>query len=562
MLLFWLLVCFLLASSIRANVDKSYLFNSSDSQAPNITGETVLHFLESAISAMKGDENYRLGSEWRSDDGSLKSMEIRSKTRGKNRDIHALSVENCQSLHGFVDGSYSGTISYQYAYCSGCSYWNPLCSYQCSDVEMFACVYIEGNYDKVNLNYDVNSRGAMNTDVSLDPPSLGTTCTDCYAYVGANMGFLIDCDSTSCLIDFEAGGGAKFNIDLQINQPNLNVADKVFTPLTLPLSGAPANIPSSSYETLATFSSGYGTSISIDVATDLSLGYSGTGSASGSASLTAGFDASAYIEMSMERNWAFDFDMTGNFEINPPVLQSSLQVDSDASISFMLLQEVYWKVSFGFETPLGTPSVYARFSTPLTATYDYEFDISEASRRQLSTPCTNQQSLSLATTPDAFGMNIGLDYTTGFSRQYNTISSTSSSTCFASKSSGNDGGSTPSPTPAPVSAPSAPKLPTKAPTKMPSSSPTVSPTALPTNVPSHEPTASPTALPTNVPSHEPTASPTALPTNVPSHEPTASPTALPTNVPSHEPVLIVDLSLHQVIIRSRYDTLIMNLLKL
>jgi hypothetical protein len=87
------------------------------------------------------------------------------------------------------------------------------------------------------------------------------------------MGFLVYCDEDSCIIDFEAGGGAKFNIDIDIINPYLEISQPMFTPLQVPLlSGAPKNIPDSSYNQLAKFTSYSGAYITVNVATALSIG--------------------------------------------------------------------------------------------------------------------------------------------------------------------------------------------------------------------------------------------------------------------------------------------------
>lgn len=240
-----------------------------------ITGDTILEFLQDSLSALKEDADFRFGSEWRDESGRLKKMTMvppQRRSSAKNGHYDTLSVNSCGSLTGIIDGSGSGSVSYEYSYCSGCVHdddWFNTCSEECGGRPMFACIYVHGNYDKINMNYNSYQGTPINRNIAVSPASLGATCTDCYAYVGANMGFLLYCTSSYCMIDFEAGGAAKFNIDLQINEPNLNTQTTTYTPL-----GPTLNFPlaDSEYVTLGTFSTWGGTEITIEVATDIWLG--------------------------------------------------------------------------------------------------------------------------------------------------------------------------------------------------------------------------------------------------------------------------------------------------
>ena len=235
---------------------------------PDITGDTVLDFLEHVLGVLKEEEEYRMGAEWRNADGSFKSMRIEPPKKRSNKDgnVEVLSVQSCSSLTGVIDGSDQGSVSYEYGYCTGSNFYGS----SCYGRPLEACVYIYGNYDRVNMNYNSNTGEAQNKDVSLGGLT-GATCSDCYAYVGANMGFMIYCTTTYCTIDFEAGGGAKANVDLAINDP-IFTSQSSSTPLSTPLSGAPNNIPDQSYNTLAQYNIGWGSSVTVAVATELELG--------------------------------------------------------------------------------------------------------------------------------------------------------------------------------------------------------------------------------------------------------------------------------------------------
>lgn len=282
---FFLCMLLHLQSSPLVAADEDFVFKNSvnptsspsrpqEDKPGTITGNTVLSFLEHVMSVLGDDEEFQLGAKWREEDGRFKQMklELKKERHKKIGEYSALAVDDCQSLMGFTDVSGSdGDTSYEVAYCSGLNYYNYFAD--CYYVPPAACVYVSGNYDKINMNYNSYTGEAQSKNLPLYPSLLGASCKDCYAYAGANLGFLIYCTEYSCIIDFEAGGSAKYNVDFEMNDPVLDMSQIYYTPLKTPLTGTPAYIPEDDYELLGTIRTSKG-NIYIEVATDLSIGKS------------------------------------------------------------------------------------------------------------------------------------------------------------------------------------------------------------------------------------------------------------------------------------------------
>ena len=168
----------------------------------------------------------------------------------------------------------------------------------------------------------------------------------------------------------------------------------------------------------------------------------------------------------MDRDYNVAFSMTGNLEIITPTFTSNLKVNNDASINFFLLQEVFWKISFGYSY-VGV-EIFAKFRTPLLTQYSYAFDFSGEMRRKLASACYSGKTFSLAITPDAIGLSVGTfspQYPISFALNYKTLYSSTANICFASADSAN--------TVSPTQSPS--RIPTLVPTKSPSTPSTSTP---------------------------------------------------------------------------------------
>lgn len=106
------------------------IFTLCDSQDT----QNIVSFMELAIRKLSSNADFALGSEWRDHAGNLRSGRV------IKRSLSAPSIQECSNVDGTET---SGALTYQYGY--------DLSSHH-------LCLYIEGDFGYVDMNYDAEKR--------------------------------------------------------------------------------------------------------------------------------------------------------------------------------------------------------------------------------------------------------------------------------------------------------------------------------------------------------------------------------------------------------------------
>lgn len=346
---------------------------ASSAEFGSLNEDNALKFFEGLVGSMSKDPSYRLPKEWRDENGNLKKANLRDISAG-------LKAVNSQD----------STVKTQVKECVGitpkaATYTDPTTkvdytvNYEYS-ISTSPCIWMQGNLAAVNMNFNTATSSATLTPIAFAGTATGFACNNCYAYVGAKIGFSMNCallaTTPSCSIGFSTGGGIGYNVNLAMTNPTLTGSSTV-------------NVASTT--TAITLFQDPSTGLYIEVAGySLDITVTGDLTAKGSTTAASGFSTQANFNLGMTTAGAYVQGFDAAVVVNPPTVSASgLTLSANADINYQVVPTITWNIGDAFTSSLtGTNAVYATFKTPFTAEYMF----TEAAT---NTACTSGQALSV-----------------------------------------------------------------------------------------------------------------------------------------------------------------------
>jgi len=192
----------------------------------------------------------------------------------------------------------------------------------------------------LGANYDFTTKKASNPTIDLGS---GFTCQDCYAFVGSNILThveLVLTTSTSTTIfgaEVQVSGGAGFNIDLVLSNPNINSLTAPITTVLIAPSTAYATILTIDQKTASTLDYEFGGMNSV-----LTAKVDATGSASFATSAT--LDASIGAVYTLTAN-TLTIPVTHTDQVHAPLITNSLVFKDELKVRLELPIKFNFKLS-------------------------------------------------------------------------------------------------------------------------------------------------------------------------------------------------------------------------
>lgn len=206
------------------------------------------------------------------------------------------------------------------------------------------CVYFKVDGGALSLNADATGTKAA-TSIKVKNPSGvtgDTTCSDCYAYLGMNLSFKMDCtiDATTpskskCTTQFQTGGVFNYGFDFSVKDLGVTAAKDV------------ANIYTGT-KTVVFFDPK--TQITISATPTIDLGFTGTIQSTGTSKVTSSLKSTASLQTDVKvdaNGVTVATEAKANVVLTPFTITSTAAATADFDFHLKFMPTIQWQITCG-----------------------------------------------------------------------------------------------------------------------------------------------------------------------------------------------------------------------